>query len=145
MNKDDQQLSSYPKGQCCSQVVHWSWFARVNAHCNLSRKQSREIAVSLPGRFPSRHCFTLCISMVVEPRIAKQYKCQHCCSCKNYQGKGIEGGEKSLCIIFLTDQKIVSSWKKCVFWHPITRATVYCLLPDTFWLRAFKMPLKLAV
>ena len=26
----------------------------------------------------------LCITMEVEPRIAKQYKCHHCCSCKNY-------------------------------------------------------------
>ena len=32
--------------------------------------------------------------MEVEPRIAKQYKCHHCCSCKNYLGKGMEGGEK---------------------------------------------------
>ena len=32
--------------------------------------------------------------MEVEPRIAKQYKCQYCCSCKNYRGKGMEGGKK---------------------------------------------------
>ena len=32
--------------------------------------------------------------MEVEPRIAKQYKCHHCCSCKYYQGKGVESGEK---------------------------------------------------
>ena len=36
----------------------------------------------------------LCITMEVEPRIAKQYKCQHRHSCKNYQGKGMEGGKK---------------------------------------------------
>ncbi len=34
--------------------------------------------------------------MEVKPRIAKQYKCHHCCSCKNYRGKGMEGGEKSV-------------------------------------------------
>ena len=44
--------------------------------------------------------------MEVEHRIAKQYKCHHCCSCKNYWGKGMEGGKKCLCIIFLADQKI---------------------------------------
>ena len=74
--------------------VQWSWFARVNALCNLSRKMSREVAVSLLGQLLSRRCFTLCITMEVEPRIAKQYKCHHCCSCKNYRGKGMEGGGK---------------------------------------------------
>ena len=70
-------------------AVQWSWFAWVNALCNLSRKKSQEVAVSLPGRFLSRRCFTLCTTMEAEPRIAKQYKCHHCCSCKNYRGKGM--------------------------------------------------------
>ena len=78
----------------CLWAVQWSWFARVNALCHLSRKKSREVAASLPGRFLSRRCFTLCITMEVAPRIAKQYKCHHCCSCKNYRGKGMEGGKK---------------------------------------------------
>ena len=84
-------------------AVQWSWFARVNALCNLSRKKSREVAASLPGRFLSRRCFTLCITMEVEPIIAKQYKCHHCCSCKNYRGKEMEGGkEESLRRFWLT-------------------------------------------
>ena len=62
----------------------------MNALYNLTRKKSREVAASLPGRFMSRRCFTLCITVEVEPRIAKQYKC----SCKNYRGKGMEGGKK---------------------------------------------------
>ena len=36
----------------------------------------------------------------VEPRIAKQCKCHHCCSCKNCQGKGMEDGKKGLCVVF---------------------------------------------
>ena len=113
-------------------VVQRSWFSRVNALCNLSRKKSREVAVSLPGRFLSRLCFTLCITMEVQPRIAKQYKCHHCCSCKNYRGKGWRV-EKSVFASFLADKKIASSWKKkCVLGHPFARATSYCLLPDTF-------------
>ena len=64
-------------------AVRWRWFARVNALCNLSRKTSREVAASLPGRFLCRRCFRLCITMEVEPRIAKKYKCHHCYSCKN--------------------------------------------------------------
>ena len=51
--------------------------------------------------------------MEVDPRIVKQYKCHHCCSCKNYWGKGMEGGQ--LFVVFLADQKIVSSWKKMRF------------------------------
>ena len=69
-------------------AVKWSWFAWVNALSNLSRKKSREVAALLPGRFLSRRYFTLCITMEVESRIVKQYKCHHCCSCKNYRGKG---------------------------------------------------------
>ena len=45
----------------CYWVVQWSWFAWVNALGNLSCKKLREDAVSLPGQFLSRHCFTLCI------------------------------------------------------------------------------------
>ena len=62
------------------------------------RKKSREVTASLLGRFLSRHCFTLCITMEVEPKIAKQYKCHHCY--KNYRGKGMEGGEKSVFALF---------------------------------------------
>ena len=82
-------------------AVQWSWFAQVNALCNLLRKKLQEVAASLPGRFLSRRCFMLCITVEAEPRIAKQYKCHHCCSCKNYRGKGKEGGKKCLCVIFL--------------------------------------------
>ena len=74
---------------------------RVNALCNLSHKKSQEVRVSLPGQFLSRHCFMLWITMEVEPRLAKQYKCHHCCSCKNYRGKGMEGGKKVCRCCFL--------------------------------------------
>ena len=114
----------------------------MNALCNLSRKKSREVAGSLPGRFLSRCCFTLCITVEVEPRIAKQYKCQYCCSCKNYREKGMEGGKKVSLRRFLADQKIASSYKKYVLGHPIARATSYCLLPDTLLLRASKNAFK---
>ena len=98
-------------------IAYWaiqqSWFARVNALCNLSRKKSL-------GWFLSRRCFTLCITVEVEPRITKQYKCQYCCRCKNYCGKGIEGGNKVSLRHFLADQKIANSsffgWPKdCEF------------------------------
>ena len=65
----------------------------------------------------------LCITMEVEPRIAKQYKCQE---------KGEGGWKKGSLRHFLVVQKIASSWKKCVLGHPVARATSYCLLPGTF-------------
>ena len=58
----------------------------------------------------------LCITMEAEPRIVKQYKCHHCCSCKNYWGKGMEGGKKVFLHHFLADQNIASSWKRMFFW-----------------------------
>ena len=51
----------------------------------------------------------LCITVEVEIRIAKQYKCQYCCSCKNYRGKGMEGEQKVSLRHFWADQKIASS------------------------------------
>ena len=95
--------------------VRWSWFARVNALCNLSRKKSREVAASLPGQFLSRRCFTLCTTKEAESIVAKQYKCRHCCSCKNYWGKGMAGGKNVSLCRFLADQKISSSGlQKCL-------------------------------
>ena len=93
----------------------WNWFARVSAFCNLSCKKLWEVAASLPGRFLSRRCFMWYMTMEVEPRIAKQYKCHHRCSCKNYQGKGMEGGKKGHCIDFWLTRR---SWVhgKNVFW-----------------------------
>ena len=92
----------------------------------------QEVAASLLGRFLSRHCFTLCITVEVEPRIAKQHKCHHCCSCKNYWGKGMEDGKKCLMSFsgWPEDRKFMG--------HRIAQATSYCLLPDTFWLWASK-------
>ena len=82
--------------------------------------------------------------MTAGERIAKQYKCHHCCSCKKFRGKGMEGGGKaSLRRRFLADQKIVISWKKCVLGHPIAWSASYCLLPNTFWLRASKNAFKI--
>ena len=74
------------------------WMRFVIFH-ERSRKRSQHS--TLPGRFLSRRCFTLCITVEVEPRIAKQYKCQYCCSCKNYRGKGMEDVKKSAFASFL--------------------------------------------
>ena len=116
----------------------------MNALRNFSRKKSREVAASLPGRFLSRRCFTLCITMDVEPRIAKQYKCQHCCSCKKIPGER-DGAwtKKCLCVVCLLTRRSRVRGKN-VFGHPIARATSYCLLPDTFWLWASKNAFKVS-
>ena len=78
---------------CVYWAIQRSWFARVNALCNLSRKKSARGRSALPGRFLSRRCFTLCITVEVEIRIAKQYKCQYCCSLQKLPWKG-DGGWK---------------------------------------------------
>ena len=100
---------------------------------------------ALPDRFLNRHCFMLCITVEVEPRIAKLYKCQYCCSCKNYCRKGIEGGKKCLCVIFWLTRRL-RVHRKNAFWGiliPIACATSYCLFPDTLLLRASKNAFKI--
>ena len=112
--------------------------------CNLSRKKSREVAVSLPARFLSRRCFTLYITVVVEPRMAKQYKFHHCCSCKNYRGKGIEGGKKSVFGPFFwgggggAARRSRVRGRKCVLGHPIARATSWQRKIRKFTVTAFR-------
>ena len=73
------------------------------------QQRSRERSQRTSGPILSRLCFTLCITVKVETRIAKQYKCQCCCSCKNYRGKGMEGENKVSLRRFLADEKIASS------------------------------------
>ena len=132
-------ISHGEEGTCNLLPVQWWWFAWVNALCNLLCKKSRVVAASLPGQFLSRHCFMLCITMEVEPRIVKQYKCDHCSSCKNYQG-----GKKVSLRHFWADQKIAISRKYFVLGHPLAQAASYCLLPDTFWLLASKNAFKVS-
>ena len=81
------------------------------------RARSRERwQLSLPGRFLSRCCITLCRTMEVEPRIAMQYKCHHCCSCKISGERGWRVGKKCLRrVCFFAGQKIVSSCKEMRF------------------------------
>ena len=115
----------------------WMHFAIFHAR---SHERSQ---LPLPGWFFSRQLRrTLCIAVEVEPRFVKQYKCYYCCLCKNYRGKVMGDGKKVSLHCFLADQKIVSSWKKCVLGHPIAWATGYCLSPDTFWLWASKNVFK---
>ena len=110
------------------------------ALCNLLRKKWWEVTASFLGWFLSGRCYTLCITMEVQPRIAKQYKCHHCCSCKNYREKGMNGGKKCLCIIFWLTRRSWVCGKKSVLGRPI--AISYCLLPCTFWPRASKNAFK---
>ena len=121
-------------------AVQWRWFAQVKALCNLLRKKSWEVAASPPGQFLSRCCFMLCMAMEVESRIVKEYKCHHCCSWKNYQRKGMDDGNKVSLSHFLADQKIVSSWKKCILGQQV----IACCQTHSDY-RPPKMPLKLAV
>ena len=93
-------------------VVQWSWFARVNALCNLSCKKLWQVSASPPGQFLSRHCFMLCITMKVECKIVKQYKCYHCCSCKNHREKEWRVGKKVPLPRFLADQNTANLWEK---------------------------------
>ena len=69
----------------------------------------------------------VCITMEIEPRIAKQYRCHHCCICKNYQGKVMEDGKKVF-NNFLADQKIASTWKEKDFFASYSMSNKFLLL-----------------
>ena len=139
------QCTSDCDGSCSS--LYWaiqrSSFARVNALCNLSAKKSARGRSALPGRFLSRRCFTLCIIVEVETRIAKQYKCQYCCSCKNYRGKGMEGENKVSCVVFwLTRRSRVR--RKNAFWGILKHEQQVIAYFQTHDYGPQKMPLTLA-
>ena len=115
----------------------------MNALCNLSRKKLREVAVSFPVQFLSRRCFTLCITMEVELELRSSTNATTVAVAKINGERGWRVEKKRVSLHhFLADQKITSSWKKCVLGHPITQATSYCLLPGTFWLQASKNVFK---
>ena len=127
-------------------AVQWGWFARVNALCNLSRKKSREVAASLPGRSLSRRCFTLCITMEVKsnPELRGNTNATTVAVAKITGERGWRVQKQCLYVVVLADQKKASSRGKNAFWGILStaRATSYCLLPDTFWLRASKNAFK---
>ena len=107
--------SFYSVDQCLLLGVQWSCLHEWMPFENISRKKSREVAASLPGRFLSRRCFTLCITMEVNLGLRKQYKRYHCWVAKITEERGWRMGEKCLCVVFLAGQKIASSWKKMRF------------------------------
>ena len=80
--------------------------------------------------------------MEVEIRIAKQYKCQYCCSFKNYR-VNIEGEQKVSLRRFGADEKIV---EKNAFWGiPKHEQQVIAYFQTHYDYVPQKMPLTLAV
>ena len=111
-------------GQFSKAGLH-EWMPFIIFHTK-SRKRSQ---LALLGG----HCFMLCITMEVEPRIMEQYKCQYCCICKNYWEKVME---KHLFIIFWLTRRL---WVRVKNTHLAYYSTSNkLLLPDTFWQWAFK-------
>ena len=89
------------------------------------------LQVPLVGWFLSRRWVILCMIVEAEPRTAKLYKCYHCCVGKNYKGKVMEDGGKSVFASFLgwsEDRECLE--KKCFWGHPTARATSSSLWPD---------------
>ena len=120
-------------------AIQRSWFARVNALCNLWRKKSREVAAHFRADF----------WVGVASRCVWQWKLKLDCEAvqmaillqlQKLPWKKDGGWTKSVFASFfgLARRSRVSLGKKCVLGHPKARATSYCLFPDTFWLRASK-------
>ena len=117
-------------------MVQWSWFARVNALCNLLHKKSREVAASLQGQFLSRCCFM----QNLESRSSTNATTIAVAEMTMESGWRVE--KKRFCIVFWLTRRLRVCWKKCVLGHPIAQAASYCLLPDKLWLQASKNAFK---
>ena len=93
-------------------VAQWSWFAWVNALCNLSCKKLWEVTASLPGQFLSRHRFTLCMAMKLNPELRSSTNATNVAVAKLTRQSGWRVGKKKVSsCLFLADRKIASSWK----------------------------------
>ena len=84
-------LSDGTVGQFSEALLH-KWMPFVIFH---TRSHER-LQLPLLGQFLSRSCFALCVTMEVECRLAKLYKCHYCCICKNYRGTVVEDGKKCM-------------------------------------------------
>ena len=83
----------------------------MNALCNLSRKKSREVAASLPGRFLSRNCFTLCITI----ELRSSTNASIVAVAKITRDWGWRVGNMCLCVVFwLTRRSRVRGEKMCL-------------------------------
>ena len=80
----------------------------MNALCNLLRKKSREVASSLPGRFLSSRCFTLCMTMEVDPELQNNINATTVSVAKITGERGWRVGEKMYLCRFGADQKIMA-------------------------------------
>ena len=84
--------------------------------------------------------------MEVEPRIANSTNATAVAVAEITGERGWRVGKKCLCVVFgLARRSRVRQEKekeKRIWGHPIAQATSYCLLPDTFWLRASKNVFK---
>ena len=108
----------------------------------VSRKKAREVAISLPGGFLSRRCFSHavydngsstknCEAVQMPPLLQLQ----------KLPGKGDGGWEKKVSVFLTRRSRVCGNWK-CVLGQPVARAASYCLLPDTIWLWAAQNALK---
>ena len=125
-------------------VVYWaiqrSWFARVNALCNLSRKKSREVAAHFRADFwvgvASR-----CVQqwkLNLESRSSTNANTVAVAKITVERWWRVGRKKKCLCLVFWLTRSSRVRRKNCVLGHPIARATSYCLFSDTLWLRASK-------
>ena len=101
--------------------------------------------LSLSGWFLSRRCFTLCLTMEVEPTTAKHHKCYQCCSCKKLLGKGDGGWNKVSLLRFLADRRSRVLGKNVVLGILLHKQQVIVCCQTHSNYGPSKMPLKLAV
>ena len=124
-------------------AIQQSWFARVNALCNLSRKKSWEVAAYFWADFWVGVASRCVQQRKLNLELQSSTNANTVAVAKITVERGWRMGKKKcLCVIFWLPRRSQVHRKKCILGHPIARATSYCLFPDTEWLRASKNAFK---
>ena len=124
-------------------AIQWSWFARVTALCNLSRKKSQEVAAHFWVDFWAGVASRCVQQWKLNLELRSSTNANTVAVAKITVERGWRMQKKCLCIVFwLPRRSRVRKKKKSVLGHPIAWATSYCLFPDTLWLRASKNAFK---
>ena len=120
-------------------AIQRSWFAKMNALCNLSRKKSREVAAHFRGDF----WVGVALQWKLNLELRSSTNGNTVAVAKITVERGWRVEKKCLCVVFCRlTRRLQVRRKKCVLGHPIARVTSYCLLPDKLWLQASKYAFK---
>ena len=131
-------------------AVQWSWFAQVNALCNLSCKKSQKITAATSRPISEYALVHVEYNGGSWTENAETLQMPLLLCLQKLQGKGDGGwGKKCLCVVFcLTRRKLVSSCKKMHFLASLSMGNKLLLVARHIlttglqkWIHCHRLPL----